>query len=144
MCCKYLDVKAARALSFLQLQPEENARVSQRWTSQTSMIPLVIQGTQQERSGHIAQEFHPVLEGGMVRTQFKCRWSGPAVCVESGACSNTQNVFLYFFEGMCFYTLYRIYPVVMLNSCFIAAGPIDNSRNQSALSQSESLEACWQ
>lgn len=72
VCCKYLDVKAARALSFLQLKAEENARVSQRWTSQTSVIPLIIQRTQQEGSGHIAQKFHPVLEGGMVRTQFKC------------------------------------------------------------------------
>lgn len=72
ICCKYLDVKAARALSFLQLKAEENARVSQRWTSQTSVIPLVIQRTQQEGSGHIVQKFHPVLEGGMGRTQFKC------------------------------------------------------------------------
>lgn len=83
ICCKYLNVKAARALSFLQLQPEENARVRKRWTSQTTVIPLVLQRTEEERNGNIVQKFHTVLEEGMERTQLKCRWSGPAVRDES-------------------------------------------------------------
>ncbi len=33
---KYLNVKPARALSFLQLQPKESARVSERSTTQNS------------------------------------------------------------------------------------------------------------
>lgn len=48
------------------------------------MIPLVLQRTEEEeRNRQIVQKFHTVLEEGMERTQFKCRWSGPAVGDES-------------------------------------------------------------